>query len=481
MGSVPIMDHQGQIDSVCASFHKVLDQLLNTAHNVSNDPVFKVPDSDEIPSLQEISRIGESTPVEKVIQDAFEVFDYRNRSNHPRCMAFIPSPVSPYAWLGHCISNAFNTFAGSRLQGSGVAIVEQTVIQFLAQQAGLPDTAGGVFVSGGSMANLTALALARDRIIPSGKEQLGVAYLSDQTHYSVAKALKVLGFKKRQIHIVASNDNFEMNPSALGEAIAVDREANLIPFLVVGTSGTTNTGSVDPLAAISPICKREGLWFHIDGAYGASACLSATRSESVQGLGLADSISWDAHKWLFQTYGCSLVLVKEKKHLVQNFANDGDYLRDAVDDEEIPNFWDYGIELTRPARAMRLWFTLKVLGVDKVKEMVDQGFFLAERAEEELRKLDDWKVTSHASLAIVTFRYSPGGKSEEELDELNVAIQKRLLADNVAGILTTMLRGRVVLRMCSISPLLTTEEMAGIVKSIDQIAKELGKDRTIDQ
>lgn len=472
------MDHQGQIDAVCTSMHAVLDKLLNTAHNVSDDPVFKVPEATEIPSLREISQIGDSTPVEQVIQDAFRVFDYRNRSNHPRCMAFIPSPVSPYAWLGHCISNAFNTFAGSRLQGPGVAIIEQTIIRFLAHHAGLPDTAGGVFVSGGSMANLTALALARDRVLPSGKEQLGVAYLSDQTHYSVAKALKVLGFKQHQIHIVVSNSNFEMDTSALEAAITADRASDRIPFLVVGTSGTTNTGSVDPLAAISRICERERLWFHIDGAYGASACLSATRSESVQGLGVADSISWDAHKWLFQTYGCSLVLVKEKKHLVENFANDGDYLRDAIDDEEIPNFWNYGIELTRPARAMRLWFTLKVLGVDTVRKMVDQGFFLAERAEEELKKLDNWKITSPASLAIVTFRYSPPGKSEEELDALNMAIQRRLLADNVAGILTTMLRGRVVLRMCSISPLLTTDEMADIVKSIDHIAKDIEKTQT---
>ena len=462
---------QGQLDEVSSNLQRVLDRLLTTTHDNADDPVFKVAGTSEIPLLRELSHPGEAHAVDKVIDDAFKIFDYRNRSNHPRCMAFVPSPVSPYAWLGDCITSAFNAFAGSKLQGSGAAIVEQAMIRWLAGQAGMPSTSGGVFVSGGSNANLTALALARDRILPSGCENMGVAYLSDQTHYSVAKALRVLGFKKHQIHLVQSDGNFRMQTAALEAAIAQDRAADLLPFVVVGTSGTTNTGSVDPLADIAHICKKENLWFHVDGAYGASACLSSTRSTAASGLGLADSLSWDAHKWLFQTYGCSLVLVRDKKILVENFANDGDYLRDALDDEEIPNFWNYGIELTRPARAMRLWFTVRVLGVEAMSRMIEHGFLLAERAQMELEKLEHWEVTSEASLAIVTFRYVPPGRTEEELNEVNVAISRRLLSENIAGILTTKLRGMVVLRICSISPRLTVDEMARIVASINRVAK----------
>lgn len=475
MGSLNDNTLQSQLDAVCASLQSAVPKLLSTTHNVADDTIFRVPDSSDIPLLRDLSAPGTQHSIDEVINDAFKIFDYRNRSNHPRFMAFVPGPVSPIAWLGDCITTAFNSFAGSKLQGSGAAVVEQTMTRWLASRAGMPETAGGVFVSGGSMANLTALALARDRVLPSGKENIGVAYLSDQTHYSVAKALRILGFKKHQIRIIQSNDNFQMDTSALESTIQSDRASGVIPFVVVGTSGTTNTGSVDPLVDISTICKNEGLHFHIDGAFGASACLSATHSDSVSGLGLADSISWDAHKWLFQSYGCGIVLVRDRRHLVENFTNDGDYLRDAVDDEDIPNFWNYGIELTRPARAMRLWFTMRVLGVDTMGQMIDQGFFLAQRAQEELQRLENWEVTSRASLAMVTFRYAPPGKTEEALDALNAAISRRLVSENVAGILTTKLRNSVVLRICCISPLLSTDEMATIIATTDRIAREIQK------
>lgn len=260
---------------------------------------------------------------------------------------------------------------------------------------------------------------------------------------------------------------------ALKEAIQADRKAGLIPFVIIGTSGTTNTGSIDDLATLAQIRDEEGIWLHIDGAYGASASLAATRSSAVGGLGFADSISWDAHKWLFQTYSCSLILVRDKINLAKVFTNDGDYLRDALDDEEIPNFWNFGMELTRPSRAMKLWFTLRVLGVERLGQMIDHGFRLAEIAQEEVEKLANWEVTSAASMAIVTFRYAPPGKTDEELDELNTVISRKLVEGNIAGILTTKLRGRVVLRICSISPLLSGDEMAGIIRKVDEVAREL--------
>jgi glutamate/tyrosine decarboxylase-like PLP-dependent enzyme len=393
--------------------------------------------------------------------------------NNPRFFGFVPNPASPLSWIGDCLSSAFNSFAGSRLQGSGVAVVEQTLLEWLAARVGLPDTAGGIFVSGGSMANMTAMVLARDCILPSGQEGLGVAYVSDQTHHSVVKALRIIGIKRDRIRVIRSNDSFQIQTAALKDAIQADRTAGLIPFVLIGTSGTTNTGSVDDLTALAQIRDEEGVWLHIDGAYGASASLAATRSSAVSGLGLADSISWDAHKWLFQTYSCSLILVRNKINLAKVFTNDGDYLRDALDDEEIPNFWNLGMELTRPSRALKLWFTLRVLGVERLGLMIDHGFRLAEIAQEEVKKSKNWEVTSAASMAIVTFRYAPPGKTDEELNDLNTAISRKLVEGNIAGILTTKLRGRVVLRICSISPLLSGDEMAGIIRQVDKVARQL--------
>ncbi|KAL2689130.1 hypothetical protein Neosp_003182 [[Neocosmospora] mangrovei] len=425
MASLDALEQSADIAAISTSFKAVFDKLLESTQQVHNDPLLRVAQPADLPLLKELSTPGQPNDIDKAIQDAFTISDFRLRMNNSRFFGFVPNPASPLSWIGDCLSSAFNSFAGSRLQGSGVAVVEQTLLQWLAGRVGLPDTAGGVFVSGGSMANMTAMVLARDCILPAGQEGLGVAYLSDQTHHSVAKALRIIGIKRDQIRVIPSNESFQIQTATLKGAIQTDRKAGLIPFVIIGTSGTTNTGSVDDLEALAEIRDEEGVWFHIDGAYGASASLAATRSSAVSGLGLADSISWDAHKWLFQTYSCSLILVRNKINLVKVFTNDGDYLRDALDDEEIPNFWNFGMELTRPSRALKLWFTLRVLGVERVGKMIDHGFRLAEIAQEEVDKLNNWEVTSPASMAIVTFRYAPPSKTDEELDDLNTAISRK--------------------------------------------------------
>jgi glutamate/tyrosine decarboxylase-like PLP-dependent enzyme len=466
-------DLQQELDSLSASIQGLIRRLLVTTHNVQNDTIVKIAQTADVSRLKSLSTPGKGRAVDEAIEDAFEIFDYRARVNHSHFLAFVPGPAQPVSWLGDILSSAFNSFAGSKLQGSGVAVVEKELIRWMACKAGLPNTAGGAFVSGGSMANLSAMAMARDQNIPSGKEDLGVAYLSDQTHYSVAKALRILGFKTEQIRLIPSNERLEMDSQQLAAQIVSDKETGRIPFVVVGTCGTTNTGAIDPLSELAAVCKVENLWFHVDGAYGASVALSASRSHLVQNLGLADSISWDAHKWLFQTYACSALLVRDQATLLRSFGNSGDYLRDAFDDETIPNFWNYGIELTRPARAMKLWFTIRVLGVETLGRMIDQGFLQAEKAEEEFRKLDNWEITSSASMAILTFRYIPTGKTELELDEANRHISHRLMTENIATILTTKLRGKTVLRICSISPHLGVEGVAELVLQVDKVARTM--------
>lgn len=475
MTSAPVQQSPlpDELEALVTSFQSIFERLTTAAHNVENGGVVKIAQQSDVPRLRELSTPGSSRTVDEALHDAFEIFDFRARVNHPRFLAFVPGPAHPISWLGDCLTSAFNCHAGSKLQGSGCAVVEKTMVKWLATQAGLPDTAGGVFVSGGSIANMTALVLARDEHLPPGKFHLGVAYLSDQTHKSISKALRTLGFQPQQVRLVPTNGTFQMKPEELCRMIEADRRQGLIPFLVVGTSGTTNTGSVDPLETLADICNKEHLWFHIDGAYGASAVLSKYGRDAVQGLHRADSISWDAHKWLFQTYACSILLVRDSHTLGRSFGNEGDYLRDASEDDDIPNFWNYGIELTRPARAMKLWLTFRVLGTDGVRNMIDQGILQAEKAQEELVKLADWEITSPASLAILTFRFAPPGKTSQELDALNVAISQAMLVSDAAVILTTKLQGKVVLRVCSISPLLGVEGMASLVATINGHARGL--------
>ncbi|KAF5712356.1 l diaminobutyrate decarboxylase [Fusarium mundagurra] len=472
MGS---LHHNDELEAVCSALQSITQRLASTTQDVKNDPIIKVAQPSDVPYLQKIGTPGQAHSIDQVLQEAFTAFDHRMRVNHPRFMGFIPSPTSPVAWLGDIVASAFNALGASKLQASGPVVIEKTLIEWLAGRVGFPASAGGICVSGGSMANLMGIVLARDRFVPHGETGKAVAYLSDQTHYSVAKAMRMLGFDKEQIRRLPADENFRLNPALLAQTIQDDRKAGLVPFLVVGTCGTTNTGAIDPLPEIAEICKREQIWLHVDGAYGASATLSATRHETVDGLKYADSMSWDAHKWLFQTYSCGLLLVKDKANLVRSFANEGDYLRDgvAIEDEDIPNFWNYSMELTRPAsRAMKLWFTLRVIGVERIGEMIDHGFDLAERAEEELRKLPDWEIVSAASLGVITFRYAREGLAEDELEIINSGISKNLISSNKAGILTTKVRGKVALRICALSPQLALNDMSDIIHEANLLATQ---------
>ncbi|UNI18550.1 hypothetical protein JDV02_004813 [Purpureocillium takamizusanense] len=473
MGSSQQSSIEEELDSLCITLQSILPRLLTASLNLNSQPLFKVAQTSDYEHLRRLSTPGPPSDINQVIDDAFAIAEFRARMSHPRAMAFIPSAVSPYAWLGDVLASAFNTFAGSRLQGSGSGIVEKTMIDWLAGKVGLPGTAGGVFVSGGSMGNLLAMALARDHRLPRGQQATGVVYVSEQTHHSVSKGLRIIGFHTSQIRHIPSDDNFRLDPIKLSEAIRADRDAGLLPFVVVASCGTTNTGAIDPLTEIAAVCGREGMWLHVDGAYGASASLSTTHSHLTAGLRHADSISWDAHKWLFQTYNCGILLVRDRKTLLKSFASQGDYLRDALGDDDVPNFWDCGLELTRGDRATRLWFTLRVIGEKRFGDMIDHGFFLAEAAEEELGKLSNWEIVSPASMAILAFRFVPRDKTDAQWNELNVAISKRLVAENIAGILTTKLRGVVVLRMCAFNPSLGVDEIRGVVQQMDRVAKQV--------
>ena len=323
------------------------------------------------------------------------------------------------------------------------------------------------------MANITALTAARDCKLNDENLHLGVAYVSDQTHSSVAKGLRIIGIPNSRIRSVATNSAFQMDTDMLKEMIAKDKENGLIPFVVIGTAGTTNTGSIDPLEEIADICVNNNMWFHIDGAYGASVLLSPKYKHLLKGTELADSISWDAHKWLFQTYGCAMVLVKDIKHLFHSFHVNPEYLKDVEGDMEHINTWDIGMELTRPARGLKLWLTLQVLGTRLIGSAIEHGFQLAEWAEEALNELDNWEVISKAQLAMLNFRYAADDLTDEQMDLLNEKVSEKILESGYAAVFTTILNGKKVLRICALHPETTRDDMRTTIHLLDTYAREL--------
>lgn len=323
------------------------------------------------------------------------------------------------------------------------------------------------------MANITALTAARDRKLNEENLHLGVAYISDQTHSSVAKGLRIIGIPNSRIRVIPTNDNFEMKMREFKEAVKEDKEKGLLPFVAIGTAGTTNTGSIDPLEEMAEICKTHGMWFHIDGAFGASVLLSPKYRHLLQGTALSDSISWDAHKWLFQTYGCAMVLVKDIRHLYHSFHVSPEYLQDVEGDLDHINPWDIGMELTRPARGLKLWLTLQVLGTDLIGSAIEQGFQSVLWAQEALEKLDHWEIVSKAQLSVINFRYKTDDLTEEELDILNEKAAEKLLASGYAAIFTTVLKGKKVLRICALHPETTRTDIQTTIHMLDSFAKEI--------
>lgn len=401
-----------------------------------------------------------------------EVIGYGYNADHARFLGFVPGPTSAISWLGDIIAAGYNRHAGSFANYPAGLAAEDVLLAWCADQAGFPaDTAGGLFVSGGSMANLTALAAARDAMLPEDAWDRGVAYVSEQTHSSVAKGLHIIGIPREHVHAVPCDDAWRMDIDTLEDAIEADRAAGLIPFAVVGTAGSTNTGSVDPLREIARVCAENHLWMHVDGAFGASVLITRYR-DMLDGVELADSLSWDAHKWLFQTYSCGMVLVRDRANLLNTYSTHPEYLKDLQDRTDLVNPWDLGPELTRPARGLKLWFTLQAMGSAGLAEAVEHGFTLARWVEDECRKNPDIEIVSPAQMAMVNFRYAPAGLAEDELDELNLDISRRMLESGYAGVFTTELAGKKVLRVCAIHPEAKEEDMRGTVQRLNALYAE---------
>ncbi|RJE23408.1 Pyridoxal-dependent decarboxylase conserved domain protein [Aspergillus sclerotialis] len=436
------------------------------------------------PTSEDLSRLAEgakplSSPrsIREVIDEAQDIFSYGFRVDHTRFFSCIPSPASPISWLGDAMTSAFNAFGGSWEAGTGVCAIENNLIQWIAQEIfGLPSSSGGQFVSGASMANLTALIVARDQILGNDPIQrsMGIAYISDQTHFCVAKALRIVGIPDSNIRVIRSDAQFRMDVFKLELAISEDILNGYKPFVIVATCGTTNTGSIDPLKESADISRTYNVWMHVDAAYGGSVAFSRTHKELVKGLENADSIAWDAHKWLFQTHGCGLVIFRNKAHPLKSFASSASYVADVEDTNKILDPWNYGIELTRPARHMRLWFTLQVLGLDVIDRMISRGFYLAKLMETELRNLEDWEIIAANGMGILNFRFVPKNKSisSSDLDQLNSHISKQLIEMGIAVMFTTRLKGIVTLRMCTINPGTTDDEIRLVVKALDYLARE---------
>ncbi len=394
--------------------------------------------------------------------------------SHPKTYSFVPGPSNYIGAMADTLATGFNIFSGGWAASPAAAELEIITMNWLLKIFGFPVVkGGGIFTSGGSMANLTALVTAR-RIKCGDDFSKGVIYISDQTHSSNIKAIRVLGFKKEQIRVIPTNLEFKFSLNKLKNAIAKDRLKGLKPFCLIATAGTTNTGTVDPLSELSAICKSEDLWFHIDGAYGGAAILSKNGKSLLRGIEKADSLTVDPHKWFYQPYEIGCLLVRNTKHLTGTFTEKPEYLKDVEGNRSEINFYDHGIQLTRRFRALKFYMSIKTFGLQEFRKAITYNIELAEAAEALLRKSPNWEVISPATLAVINFRYNPidSDLSEKELDKLNQYISGKVVDSQKALLVTTLLHDQVVLRMCLINPRTTLTDIRETLNLCDEFAEE---------
>ena len=402
--------------------------------------------ADTAPLIDRIRRTPpeQGRPLDEILPRLGEAIARTINTAGPGYLAYIPGGGLYTAALAEYLAASVNRYVGVAATAPALVAIEQTAIRWLATAMGLPDSAGGVLLSGGSLANLTAVVTAREAHLGEDFTR-GVIYASRETHASVTKAARIAGFTPHQIRLLPVDERRRLIPEALESAIHADQSRGLRPFLVIANIGTTNTGAIDPLEPILTIARRHGLWVHADAAYGGFFRLTEEGRARMPGIEQCDSITLDPHKGLFLPYGTGCVLVRDQKMLAQAFRAGADYLRDVESKDDTINFSDISPELSRDFRGLRVWLPIQLHGLAAFREALHEKLVLARRAWEALKDDDRFEILDEPQLSIVAFRLRGVG------DEGNTELLRRVNGRRRVFLSSTVLDGRVTLRICVLS------------------------------
>lgn len=392
----------------------------------------------------------------------------------PGYMAYIPGGGLYASALAAFIAAAVNRYTGLFAAAPGLVKLESNVIDWFCEWVGYPHSAAGILTSGGSLANFTALVAARDALLGSDLRS-AVIYASDQTHHSVIKAARLAGLPAASVRAVPTDPSFRLSCAALVEMIAEDRSAKRRPFLIAGNAGTTNSGAVDPLEELSAIAEREGLWFHVDAAYGGFFVLTASGRERLRGIANADSIVLDPHKGLFLPYGTGCLLVRDGAALRNAHQSSALYLPKMQDDPELVDFCELSPELSRPYRGLQVWLPLMLYGVAEFRRNLDEKLELAGWAANALHDIEEIEVLAEPQLSIVAFALRSRSTSPQAIAKANEDTRGLLAAINRrqrVHLTGTMLAGRFAIRICILSFRTHQEHVAAALEDIRAAVSE---------
>jgi aromatic-L-amino-acid/L-tryptophan decarboxylase len=390
------------------------------------------------------------TDLDLILDDVVERARISINTAGPGFLGYIPGGGLPHAAVADLLAASLNRYVGVSAVAPALVRLEANVVTWLARIVGLPDDAFGTLTSGGSLANLGAIAAARsDRL---GDDLRGaVLYCSDQTHHSVDKAARIAGLPASAIRRIATDDAFAMRLDALDRAIAEDRRAGLRPFLLVANAGATNTGAIDPLAALADVAQREALWYHVDAAYGGFFSLTSRGRALLTGIERADTVVLDPHKSLFLPYGTGALLARDPRRLQQAHVMNAEYLPPRPIDPGAYDFAELSPELTRPFRGLRIWLALKLHGIEPFRRALDEKLDLARWLAAELDASGHIDVLAPPPLSTFAFRLRTPRLDPQAADMLNAAALDAINAHGRVLLTGTTLRDRFTLRASIVS------------------------------
>jgi len=398
---------------------------------------------------------------------------YSRHSAHPRFFGYISSPGTPVTSVGSMLAAALNINVTCWRSGPAATDLEHLTIDWMKQILGYPADAGGLLVSGGSMANFAALAAARSakaagNVVRDGMAAAGrmCAYVSSEGHFSISKAAGMLGIGEANVRSVPVNAAMQIDVAELERLVQQDLAAGYRPFCVVANAGTTATGAFDPIGELAEFARRHQLWLHVDAAYGGFAALASDTRHLFADIQKADSVALDPHKWLYLPVGCGCVLYRDPATAYAAFSHSADYTRAiGLERDEAFAFWDYGPELSRPFRALDLWLLVKYVGAERLTQAVEQNLDCARYFGELVESSGDCELLAPVGLSVFCFRYAPPGY-QGDLNALNERILVNLQRAGGSYLSNAMINGKFALRGCVLNYRTTRRDMEILLEDV---------------
>jgi aromatic-L-amino-acid/L-tryptophan decarboxylase len=469
-------------DALRALGHRMVDDMFQYLATLRERPPWR-PLPDEVAAQIRHPLPTEPTPYAQVYEQFSSlVLPYPNGNIHPRFWGWVQGAGTPWAMLSDMLASAMNP------QMSGFAhapaMVERAVIDWCKQWMGFDEDGSGLLTSGGTMANLTALAVARQACAGAGFRANGfqdpscprlVVYGSTETHSWAHKSMELLGFGHRALHLVEVDDDYRLSLPRLRERIAADRAAGATPCCIIATAGTVNTGAIDDLVGLAELAAREQIWLHVDGAFGALTRLSVRHRHLVAGLERADSIAFDLHKWMSMPFEVGCVVVRRPGAQLATFAHRAAYISpsDRGVAANASPFSDLGIELSRGFKALKVWMSVKAHGSDAMGRVIENNIDQARTLAARIAGSPRLELMAPVALNIVCFRYRAPGLEAARRDALNQELLLRLQERGIAVPSGTWLRGAFVLRVANVNHRSVAADFEALAAAVEALGDEL--------